>query len=71
MNNDFLNQTDAAKLLGLSPRTLEKMRVFGRGPMYRKHGRRVFYFVQDLLNWSDESRRRSTSDSGHDLSCRR
>ena len=32
----------------LSPRTLEKQRVIGGGPRFRKFGRRVMYAVADL-----------------------
>lgn len=46
-----LRQVDtkgAAKILGLSAGTLEVWRCHGRGPRYRKIGRRVFYAVVDL-----------------------
>ena len=38
-----LDNKEAARFLKLSPRTLEKMRVVGGGPRFRKHGRRVLY----------------------------
>ena len=37
----FLDTNRAADYVGLSRRTLEKMRTTGRGPRYRKHGRYV------------------------------
>jgi hypothetical protein len=36
-----ITATDAAAYLGLSPRTLEKHRCYGTGPVYRKLGARV------------------------------
>jgi hypothetical protein len=59
----LLRTPDAALLLGLSARTLEKHRVFGTGPVYRKLGARVVYAVEDLLSWSEKGARRSTSDA--------
>lgn len=37
----LLNTQEAAELLGLSSRTLEKHRTYGTGPVYRKLGGRV------------------------------
>ena len=53
----------AARYLGLSQSTLEKWRVTGAGPVYRKHGRRVLYRKSDLDAWSDAQVRRSTSEA--------
>ena len=58
----FLNTREAAHYVGLSPRTLEKMRVLGGGPRYRKHGRYVRYHIADLDSWSTSRTRKSTSD---------
>ncbi|MBL4595878.1 MAG: helix-turn-helix domain-containing protein [Robiginitomaculum sp.] len=58
----FLNAKQAAEFLGLKPNTLAKMRVYGNGPEYRKHGQRVLYSLDDLTTWSDASRRSSTSE---------
>jgi predicted DNA-binding transcriptional regulator AlpA len=60
----LLRTPDAALLLGLSARTLEKHRCYGTGPVYRKLGGRIVYAVDDLLSWADQGVRRSTSDSG-------
>lgn len=57
----FLNNTEAAAYLNLSPRTLEKQRVFGGGPRFRKFGRRVLYALADLDAWANERRCESTS----------
>lgn len=59
----FLNSKQAADYLGLKPNTLAKMRVYGNGPRYRKHGFRVLYALEDLNAWSEASSRRSTSDT--------
>jgi hypothetical protein len=54
----------AAQFLGLSKSILNKWRVSGRGPMFRKFGSRVVYLEGDLQSWSDSQCRRSTSDAG-------
>ena len=59
----FLNTAQAAHYVGLSGRTLEKMRVTGSGPKYRKHGRYVRDHIDDLDAWSDSRSKGSTSDA--------
>jgi len=59
-----LDTEAAARQLGLSPRTLEKMRVYGGGPVFEKNGRRVLYDIDDLLAWRQRNKRFSTSDQG-------
>jgi Helix-turn-helix domain len=59
-----LTTNDAAAYLGLSPRTLEKHRCYGTGPVYRKLGGRVVYQVSQLEAWAELGTRRSTSDPG-------
>jgi hypothetical protein len=46
----------------LSPRTLEKQRVQGGGPRFRKFGRRVMYALVDLETWADARSFEMTSD---------
>ena len=58
----FLNTKEAAAWLRLTKNTLEKMRVNGTGPAYRKHGRYVRYHIEDLVDYSNATKRRSTSD---------
>jgi len=48
----FLNTAQAAFYIGLSQRTLEKMRWRGAGPFFRRHGRYVRYHIDDLDAWS-------------------
>lgn len=59
-----LNVEAAASYTGLSVSTLNKLRVFGGGPIFYKLGRRVAYDTADLEAWLAERRRRSTSDDG-------
>ena len=58
----FVYIDEAADYLRLSPRTLEKQRVIGGGPKFRKFGRRVMYAVADLDAWASERSFESTSD---------
>jgi hypothetical protein len=58
----FLNNEEAARFLNLSPRTLEKHRVIGDGPRFRKLGRRIVYAIGDLEGWADARACESTSD---------
>lgn len=48
---DTASTTEAATYLGLSPRTLEKWRSTGRGPVYARLGRLIVYRFEDLDNW--------------------
>ena len=58
----FLTTREAAHYLSLSYRTLEKMRLTGLGPRFRKHGRYVRYHIADLDAWSEGRRKSSTSE---------
>lgn len=60
----YLKTPDAATHLGLSPRTLEKHRCYGTGPVYRRLGGRIVYAIADLDAWAALGTRRSTSDPG-------
>ena len=60
----FLRTPEAAVYLCLSPRTLEKHRCYGTGPVYHKLGGRVVYAIDDLERWFTPGARRSTSDPG-------
>ena len=61
-NVPHLTQNQAAEHLNLSPRTLEKYRVIGGGPKFRKLGTRVRYTLSDLNEWSAARTCESTSD---------
>jgi excisionase family DNA binding protein len=58
----YLTNDEAAAYLRLSPRTLEKLRVLGGGPRFRKFGRRVRYALADLDAWADGRSYAMTSD---------
>jgi hypothetical protein len=64
-NSEFLTTEEAGGYLRLSPRTLEKQRVLGGGPRFRKFGARVVYAVADLRAWADSRSYGMTSDPGY------
>jgi hypothetical protein len=59
----LLNQQEAAEFCRLSPRTLERWRCRGGGPVYRKLGRRVLYRPADIDAWIAARVRTSTSQT--------
>jgi len=61
----YLTNDEAAAFLRLSPRTLEKQRVIGGGPRFRKFGRRVLYAIADLETWADARAFEMTSDPNY------
>ena len=64
VNDEFMSNDEAANLLDLSPRTLERFRLEGRGPSYFKFGRVVRYRRSTTLKWAEAQLRTSTSDPG-------
>jgi hypothetical protein len=58
----LLTQRDAATLLALSVRTLERLRVSGLGPRYVKAGKAVRYQQEALERWVTAQSRDSTSE---------
>ena len=60
----FITARQAAHYLGLSEKTLEKMRASGRGPHFRKHGRFVRYHIDDLDMWSQGQQELPVLDEG-------
>jgi hypothetical protein len=62
----YLTSEEAARVVRLSARTLERMRVEGTGPRYVKAGpglrARVFYRPTDLYAWIDSNVFQSTSE---------
>ena len=63
----YLCIKEAARVLSLSFRTLEKYRVYGTGPQFLKLGGRVVYKIEDLHSWASRGSRRSTSDEGQGI----
>ncbi|RRH92167.1 DNA-binding protein [Mesorhizobium tamadayense] len=64
----FLNTAQAAFYIGLSQRTLEKMRLKGGGPKFRKHGRYVRYHIDELDDWSKGHPQHAAAEAG-DAGC--
>ena len=60
----YLTQREAAELLRLSERTLERHRLAGTGPCFVRLGRRVVYRKVDLEAWAAANTFRSTSKAG-------
>ena len=70
MSDDFklsklvLNEAEAARALGLSPRTLQRWRLEGRGPDFVLIGnKRVGYLHEDIHEWLQGRRVSSTADA--------
>ena len=60
----LINEHEAARILGLSVKTLRRWRWAGRGVAYRKIGGCVRYHPDDLAAFVEAARRTSTSDLG-------
>lgn len=51
---------EAARYVGLSKSTLDKLRMHDRGPAFFKLGRAVVYATTDLDAWLESNKRAST-----------
>ncbi len=60
VNCPFLDVVKAAKYLNVGRSTLDRYRQTGVGPIYRKHGGRVVYHINDLEDWSAQRCYRAT-----------
>ncbi len=62
----YLNTEEAAEILRISARTMERYRVQGTGPRYLKVGpgkrARVLYRLEDLIAFLEDQGYRSTSE---------
>lgn len=59
----YFRTADAAAYLGVGKSTLERARVEGTGPTFRRLGSKtVAYSVDDLDAWASEQVHRSTSE---------
>jgi predicted DNA-binding transcriptional regulator AlpA len=59
----YVRTKEAAKIAKLSESVLNKMRLAGDGPEFCKAGPRiVVYRVQDILDWLESRKVRSTSE---------
>ncbi len=48
----FMTIAEAAEFLKVNPRTLDNMRWKHTGPVFRRHGGRIVYCRNELLEWS-------------------
>ena len=60
----MLRVEDVAAATSLSASYLNKLRVSGHGPPFRKIGRAVLYDPGEVQEWLDRHSRSSTSDLG-------
>lgn len=57
MTQTFYSTDQASEFLGISPATLETMRVRGGGPQFYRLGRRAIrYTLEDLKEWAKPQR---------------
>lgn len=66
----LVGETEAARVLSLSVKTLRRWRWAGKGPRFLKIGAAVRYDPADLASFMVSARRISTSDSGSAASAR-
>ena len=59
-SSPFLSVEQAAERLHLKPDTLDKWRHNGKGPIFRTHGRRVVYHIDELDAWSKKTARQTS-----------
>jgi len=53
----YLDEKQAAKVIGFSRQTLANWRCTGHGPPYIKRGRNIRYLLlPDLLDWMEQGR---------------
>jgi hypothetical protein len=64
LEDEYLTEKELARLLGVSPRTLQGWRLRGNGPPFCVFSERcIRYLRSDAAEWARSRRRRSTSDS--------
>jgi predicted DNA-binding transcriptional regulator AlpA len=52
----FLTIDETAHLLRIKRRTLDNLRWKGEGPPFRRHGGRILYHRDEVLEWSRQRR---------------
>jgi hypothetical protein len=67
----YLNTRQAAHHLCMSVRKLEALRGQGKGPRFRRHGRLVFYHIDDLEAWSRTTGGGEGADGAQNAGARR
>jgi predicted DNA-binding transcriptional regulator AlpA len=60
----YVDTRAIARRLGVSASYLNKSRLNGDGPPFRKFGRSVRYLISEVDEWAEKRRRISTSDAG-------
>ncbi|MCY4404800.1 MAG: helix-turn-helix domain-containing protein [Rhodospirillaceae bacterium] len=60
----YLTPLEAARILGLSVKTLARYRMKAKGPVFVKFEGRVRYLRKDVDDWAHRRRRVSTMDDG-------
>lgn len=50
----YFSTHEAARYLALSPRTLEKYRRTGEGPIFYKFGGKVVYALEEINAWAEK-----------------
>ena len=51
LEKGYLNQREAAAVIGMSPTTLATWRSRGTGPVFYRFNRKVLYKREDLAKW--------------------
>lgn len=59
----YLNTQQVAEYLGISPRTVESLRLTSRGPVFTRIGRSVRYSQAALDEWLTINRYSSTASA--------
>ena len=59
----LLTASDAAEVMHVSPKTLERWRLEGFGPRWIRAGRKPLYRLSDLIDWLDANTVNSTSET--------
>lgn len=54
---------ETARILRLSPQTLNNWRTQGRGPAFRKAGRKVVYARTDIMAWMEQNKFNNTQEA--------
>ena len=64
MTQGYLRTPGAASYLGMGQSTLERMRIEGTGPRFRRLGAKIVtYAVADLDAWASQQVHTSTSEA--------
>lgn len=59
----LLTTAEVAEQLGVKATTLEKWRIYSRGPVFCRIGTRIKYHPADVEAWLDKRRAQSTAEA--------